>query len=428
MTNSNSTPADREEKSLYNNLMRVIQVLDNIFVPGLKPFIKKRMEEVYGINWAREAREKLENGQQSRGERLKKHNFKENDLKWERQAVINLLLSKWKAFEVIFDEQSTRNYLYELAGVRNISAHPDDEDITKFDDDYTLRCLDTIERVLKAVPNDKTAREKAQEVRKLREDFSLPDKSTFAKPLAVNIQPDDNPFIPLTGRVETPQLFFGRKKEIQRVFETLNSGSSVAMIGDREIGKSSLLWAICQQAESQMTSPRKPIYINLQYILDDNDFYEALCYEVGIDVCKGYSLNRALRQQRPRLLLVLDEVEKMTWDGFTNQLRAQLRGLAEGGDAPLRLVVAASISLDKLFPDSQAMGMTSPFTNICIEERINAWNEARVREFISHRLASTQIRFEEDDIAQIVRESGGHPKRVMNICNTMYKMYKEDMS
>ena len=77
-----------------------------------------------------------------------------------------------------------------------------------------------------------------------------------------------------------------------------------------------------------------------------------ICSEIGIEDCKGIRLTRALQKQRPQLLLLLDEIEKMTWDGFTNQVRGQLRGLANGHDAPLRLVVAASTSLDQLFPDT----------------------------------------------------------------------------
>jgi hypothetical protein len=46
---------------------------------------------------------------------------------------------------------------------------------------------------------------------------------------------DSNPFIPLNGRVEDPQLFFDRQQEIRRVFEVLNSGSSVALIGHEGI-------------------------------------------------------------------------------------------------------------------------------------------------------------------------------------------------
>ena len=229
----------------------------------------------------------------------------------------------------------------------------------------------------------------------------------------------NNPFLPLTGRIENPNKFFGRKREIRWIFETLNSGSSVALIGKREIGKSSLLWAIQQQAETKLTPPRKPIYLDMSQVYDEEDFYFALCDEMGIEECKGFRLNRTLAKQRFRFLLLLDEIEKMTWEGFTNQVRGQLRGLANGRDAPLRLVVAASTSLDRLFPDSQ-QGMVSPFQNICLEEEIELWDEATVRDFIDDRLENNPIRFTETEITQIIESCGGHPKEIMQMCYRVY--------
>ncbi|NJM62445.1 MAG: ATP-binding protein [Oscillatoriales cyanobacterium RU_3_3] len=133
----------------------------------------------------------------------------------------------------------------------------------------------------------------------------------------------NNPFIPKHGKIDDSRFFFGREREIRRVFETLNSGSSVAIIGERAIGKSSLLQAIYREAPNQLRHLRQPIYLNLQNVCDENDFYGALCSLVGIETAKGFFLQRAL--ESCRLLLLLDEVEKMTWDGFTNQVRGQLR-------------------------------------------------------------------------------------------------------
>jgi len=64
-----------------------------------------------------------------------------------------------------------------------------------------------------------------------------------------------NPFVPQQGRVDDLKQFFNREREIRRVFEVLNSGSSVALIGEEGIGKSSLLWKICQLAESCLHPP-----------------------------------------------------------------------------------------------------------------------------------------------------------------------------
>lgn len=238
-----------------------------------------------------------------------------------------------------------------------------------------------------------------------------------------------NPFVPTTGKIDIPQLFFNRDKEKQRIFENLNSGSSVALIGERQIGKSSLLLAISQEAETELQPPRQPIPLDLQNIRDEDDFYGALCDAINIEKTKGYFLERAL--QKHRILLLLDEVEKMTWDGFTNNVRAQLRGLAEGSTAPLRLVVAARSPLDVLFPDSE--GMTSPFANICIEEKIGRWNEKTMGGFIASRLNSPLLKpgaksvsFTEEEIARVMAESGGHPQKLMRLCNRIYADYLEE--
>ena len=241
----------------------------------------------------------------------------------------------------------------------------------------------------------------------------------------------DNPFFPLSGRIDKPQFFFGRKREISAVFDTLNRGSSVAIIGERAIGKSSVLQAIYREAPNQIRPPRQPIYLDLKNVCDENDFYGALCHKAGIETVKGYLLERALESHR--LLLLLDEVEKMTWDGFTNQVRGQLRGLAEGNNAPLRLVVAACTSLDTLFPDSQDKNMTSPFKGICIEENLKQWDEKISREFIVSRLQASwltpvaqPVNFTEAEIAELIAESGGYPQKLMQLCYHTYDRYLKD--
>jgi len=234
-----------------------------------------------------------------------------------------------------------------------------------------------------------------------------------------------NPFIPQTGKVDDPQLFFGREREIRRVFEVLNSNDSVALIGEEGIGKSSLLSAICQQAENLLFSPRLPIYLDLNGIRDEDDFYTALCEEVGIPKSEGYMLTRALKKHR--VLLAIDNVGKMTWEGFTRQVRDHLRGLAEGQNAALQLILAATQPLDKLFNDSQDEGNTSPLAGICQEENIKPWDEAIACAFIQARLTRTSVRFTEEEISQLLQLSGGHPRRLMQLCYQNYARYVEDV-
>ncbi|MCT7948863.1 hypothetical protein NG798_03610 [Ancylothrix sp. C2] len=230
-----------------------------------------------------------------------------------------------------------------------------------------------------------------------------------------------NPFIPPNGIVDDPQLFFNRDEELNRIFEIFNSNSSVALIGEEGIGKSSLLFIICQQAKDRLTSPRTAIYLDIIKIKNEEDFYTALCGEIGISQVRGYQLNRALQKQR--ILLALDNLGKITRDGFTRELRDHLRGLAEGSNAPLRLILAASEPLENLFYDSQEGGKTSPLAGICLPEYIKPWNENTACKFIETRLQTTPVRFTEPEIGQLIEESAGHPRKLMQLCYQCYQKY-----
>jgi DNA-binding Xre family transcriptional regulator len=107
------------------------------------------------------------------------------------------------------------------------------------------------------------------------------------QPININY---NNPFIPQHGKIDDPNFFFGREREIRRVFETLNSGSNVAVIGESAIGKSSLLQAIYREAPTQLRYARQPIYIDLQIVCDEDDFYGDLCHKAGIEKAKGGNL------------------------------------------------------------------------------------------------------------------------------------------
>ncbi|MGL6337625.1 MAG: CHAT domain-containing protein, partial [Waterburya sp.] len=159
---------------------------------------------------------------------------------------------------------------------------------------------------------------------------------------------------------------------------------------------------------------------------NEADFYSYLCDQIGIQDCRGYQLTRTLTKQK--LLLAIDEVEKMTWDGFSPSLRSYLRGLAEGSDAPLRLILASRTPLSSLFTDGQVAVMTSPLAGICIEEKLSVWSETTVRNFIAARLQTTDINFSESEIIQLIKNTAGHPHELMNQCHKLYaRKYHEQI-
>ena len=225
-----------------------------------------------------------------------------------------------------------------------------------------------------------------------------------------------NPFMPIGGRITDPTRIFDRQREVQQAFDYLRSGSSVAFIGDSGVGKSSLLTLLKDRAEAELG--RTPILLDMQTLHSEDDYYQALCEEVGIATVKGgRQLERALRGRR--LLLLLDEIEKMTWDGFSHNLRAELRGLAEGEHAPFKLALVARSPLDRLFPDSELN--TSPLAGICQQINVEPWDNATVREFIQQRLRGTPVHFSDGEIELLVRSSNGLPLRLMQAAFNLYR-------
>ena len=136
----------------------VDKALEEILPPVLEPFIKRKMKAKYGNNWLQDAQLGLPN-----------YHFEGNDLKWsDPQVVLKLILDRWN--NVFCDPPKLnhfeRSLVSELMEVRNAAKH---NDINKFDNDYTFRAVDSMERLLIATD----AKKAAEEVKRLKEKFVI---------------------------------------------------------------------------------------------------------------------------------------------------------------------------------------------------------------------------------------------------------------
>ena len=116
-------------------------------------------------------------------------------------------------------------------------------------------------------------------------------------------------------------------------------------------------------------------------------------------------------------------MERISQEEFTHKLRQELRGLAEGGDAPLRIVIAARTSLDQLFPESYVDGQTSPLEGITVEEHVPPWPDDICHAFVAHRLGDGLIQFTPREIDRIIRKCDGNPQQLNQACHQLYTQY-----
>lgn len=230
-----------------------------------------------------------------------------------------------------------------------------------------------------------------------------------------------NPFGDM-GCITNSSRFFDREELLRQIFEELSKGVNLSLVGESQIGKSSILHRILTHGREWICNgsnlhETKYAYLNLQWVDNEDEFYEALCEEaLKIPLCRGFQLTRALSGKR--YVLCLDEIEKMTWDGFSKRLRSQLRGLADGGYAPLKLVIASRTPLNHLFPDSPELD--SPLAGICRQLDVKPFSEQVVRAFIAQRLQGTGVIFSEEEIQELWRQSGGHPARLQVAASNLY--------
>ena len=206
------------------------------------------------------------------------------------------------------------------------------------------------------------------------------------------------------GRIEDAARYFLRQPITREVLDELRKHQSVSIVGETYSGSSSLLWYLTQMGPQLLNVPPKDFaYFDLQLVRSEDDFFAYLCETLGVATARGYQLARALRGRH--VFLCLDEIERMSWKGFSPDIRSELRGLADGNSAPLTLVIASRTPLERLFPDSPEM--TSPLAGLCTQFTFQPFTLKEAIELVRFRLAGSGYSLPDSAVETAWRESGG---------------------
>lgn len=239
-------------------------------------------------------------------------------------------------------------------------------------------------------------------------------RNLWVKPLPIN------PF-GKRGRLDTPDSFYRRESLLRRIYDELRKGQSVVLLGDEQMGKSSLLSYVAREGKKELPQYTF-VYLDLNTIRNDSDFFTALCDKLQLPVdkipqCRGHELHKHLKNKK--YVLCLDEIGRLTCDKFDREMRDELRGLAEGEQAPLRLLIASHKPLQEVFTDSSQY--QSPLANICTVIRIEPFSLDEVTGLIQQYLREQKIQFSETEIADIFEHSQGQPFNVQQQASALYQ-------
>lgn len=216
-----------------------------------------------------------------------------------------------------------------------------------------------------------------------------------------------NPFF-FAGRVERPEDFYGRKEELRSIFRLLGAAQpmSISVVGERRIGKSSLLWYLHQKGPEQLGSEWRFAYVALDSLGDLTMERVLVAMAAGLNeslaelTYEGFSqLVGRLASQGQRLVFCLDEFEAVTALG--EAFLGYLRGLINVNQ--VTFIVATERPLEEL---SREGVLTSPFFNVFTKVPLGPMPDDEARELLSRRGA---LAFPEPEIAAALREARGHP-------------------
>jgi len=241
---------------------------------------------------------------------------------------------------------------------------------------------------------------------------------------------EKHPLNPFTNRsvITNPNEFFGREQEIGVIVSRLRAMQSLSVVGERRIGKSSLLYHLFQTGWLRIDDPAyRFFYFDLMNARFHTaaEFLRSILRGLELDadvVSASQSLNRNLiafsdqieAQERdgPRIVLCLDEFEA-TFNHlaeFTNDFFDHLR--SQIYHRKFALVTATRTPLQNL---CMAGKLTSPFYNVFTVVELGVFTSDEVRQFLEHY--REKALFTDEEMTLINSYLDPHPLKLQILCD-----------
>lgn len=236
-----------------------------------------------------------------------------------------------------------------------------------------------------------------------------------------------NPFTE-RGVIRDPKRFFGRKHELKQIFERLAAMQSVSIVGERRIGKSSLLAVIAATGPDRLGQEYEFHYIDLERVESTDDFIARVLDALSAEGETIRDLERAIEGRK--VVLCLDEFEQS--GEFSKEFFGALRSLASTGD--LALVVASRHRLADLARNGTT---TSPFFNIFTTLSLGPLSEAECGELLNGLAQPAGKTFPPDEMRAAYLETAGNPWKLQIFGYYLYETgrlaeamrhYREEMA
>ena len=253
-----------------------------------------------------------------------------------------------------------------------------------------------------------------------------------------------NPY-PAPKPVKDPRLFFGRDAEYAKIKKYLSENKSIALIGERKIGKTSLFWYLKRVL---VNDGFVPIYIDLQGILPRTNatFLRTLLDEIKKELLKfdkaniitadlqkksldipmdervynfflenldyyAFCLKRLIKKNVPvkSFVIMIDEIELLK-EFNDGSLFSFLRPIIEQKDYFVFVVAGHDVLLNITKDES------SPFFNMFKNIQLKGISEDGAKKLIHDPVAHYGVTHDEQSVERILKLTGRNPYYIQVIC------------
>ncbi len=258
----------------------------------------------------------------------------------------------------------------------------------------------------------------------------------------------ENPFFH-RGPIRDHRYFFGRGEEIRRTLQMLRNGQCISIVGPRRIGKTSLLFHLCDLEVQQRHSLGKEylfVYIDCQGLgdLDKSLFYQWLWQEVKRELAKRGKVGNwvediySFRDFRETMITLYNEGYKPVFFFDEFEIIARNANLDQDLFSDLRSlapdVIYTTVSADSLFDLTYANKsvLSSPFFNIFVEIPLSFLKPKEAEEMVLGLLEITGADnlFTQEDLTFVFEIGGYYPFFLQLACYYLFeqKIERQDLT
>jgi AAA+ ATPase superfamily predicted ATPase len=232
----------------------------------------------------------------------------------------------------------------------------------------------------------------------------------------MNNQRAANPFVQQT-MIRNPEQFVGRRAELDQILNLLKMMQGISLVGERRIGKSSLLYHIFLTGQARLGEETTIAYTDFPDVKDEKSFYQCLCRQLGLAGDKFSDLEDAVRDRR--VVFCFDEFERvMRTPAFSREFFDTLRSLAQSDH--LALLIATEHPLSELSLTKQIA--TSPFFNIFRQIEVGLFTPEEALEFIRDGFGEANVEITENEIERLLRLAGRFPFFLQLACYCLFEV------